>query len=398
MLEFLDQCEFPRFRKEQMRKAWFDPAIFGWEQVSTLPKDMRESLRKDVPWTSLKLVTLQHSETAFKGLFELHDGKKIESVLMINSKGDWTACVSSEVGCAMACDFCATGTMGFHRDLTVDEIVDQVRFWRSFLAASKKSDLTSLPPEDSSSYHSYDSGSSSVQHQNSNEELSGDSFPFDSLCSLRAGSQLRMTIPGRLSNVVMMGMGEPLNNYENVRDAMRSFVEDMELGKTKITLSTVGVKRGMDRILDDPLWPDVRVAISLHYADQKKRAEHMPVSKQRTLNELKQWCLKYQQQYGNRSHHITFEYLMLENNNDGPEDIQSLVRFLKGIDRYKVNLIPWNEVGNLQYNRASEARTQEFQKQLKAAGVDSTIRKSLGRDIDGGCGQLVVEEDLVQLG
>jgi 23S rRNA (adenine2503-C2)-methyltransferase len=337
LIEKFSQIQGPSFRQKQARQAWFDPVISGWSEVSTFPKFLREDLEEQIPWSSLKLVSLQKSDTAFKGLFELSDGKKIESVLMINPKEDWTACVSSEIGCAMACDFCATGTMGFIRDLTVDEIIDQVRYWRNYL------------------YKNPD-------------------------------------IDGRLSNIVMMGMGEPLNNYDPVRDAMKSFVEDMDLGKTKITVSTVGVKRGMEKMLEDPDWPDVRVAISLHYADQEKREQHMPVSKQRSIEALKDWCKRYIRKYGNRNHYITFEYLMLENNNDGPDDIKALVKFLKGIDRYKVNLIPWNEVGDLKYNRASESRTEEFQEQLKAQGIDSTIRKSLGREIDGGCGQLVVEE------
>lgn len=343
MLRKLKDLDIVRFRKDQIRKAWFDPAISGWSDVTTFPKERRAEFAELYPWTSLKVVTVQNSPTAYKALFELHDGKKIESVLMVNPKGDWTACVSSEVGCAMACDFCATGTMGFIRDLELDEIVDQVRFWRQFL------------------------------YKNSD-------------------------IEGRLSNIVMMGMGEPLNNYENVRDALACFVGDMEIGITKVTLSTVGVKQGMEKILSDEDWPDVRVAISLHYADQEKRLEHMPVSRQRPIKDLKSWCQRYLKKYGNRNHHLTFEYLMLEGKNDGPEDIRALVKFLKGIDRYKVNLIPWNEVGDLDYNRASEARTQEFQAQLKAQGIDSTIRKSLGREIDAGCGQLAVKEGLEVLG
>lgn len=385
MIDAFAQIEGPAFRQQQARKAWFDPAVSSWSEVSTFPKELRQKLEQEVPWSSLKLVSLQQSPTAFKGLFELSDGKKIESVLMINPKGDWTACVSSEVGCAMACDFCATGTMGFIRDLTKDEIIDQARFWTQFLHASGKSDLTSFPSSESSTHSPCASDSSSVQLQPSH-------------LSPKAHNSEMGKIEGRLSNIVMMGMGEPLNNYEQVRDAMRAFVEDMELGKTKVTLSTVGVKRGMEKILDDPLWPDVRVAISLHYADQAKRSEHMPVSKQRSLDELKDWCKRYEKQYGNRNHYITFEYLMLEGNNDGPEDIRALAQFLKGIDRYKVNLIPWNEVGDLQYNRASEARTQAFQNQLKKQGISSTIRKSLGREIDGGCGQLAVKEELTQIG
>lgn len=338
----LEQLDLPAFRRRQIRQAWFDPSLSDWAGVSTLPKDLRLDLAKRFPWTSLQVAQLQKSPTAYKALFELHDGKKIESVLMINSKGNWTGCISSQVGCAMACDFCATGTMGFIRDLSQDEIVDQVRFWRAFIVREK--------------------------------------------------------IVGSLSNIVMMGMGEPLNNYENVKNALRTYVDDMEIGRTKITLSTVGVKRGMESILNDPEWPDVRVAISLHYADQQKRKEHMPVANQRSIEELHDWCLRYLKKYGNRKHHITFEYLMLEGKNDGEADIQALLKFLKGLDRFKLNLIPWNVVGNLQYNRASRERTEQFQAALQKHGIVCTIRKSLGIEIDAGCGQLAVKEELVTIG
>lgn len=332
----------PPFRKAQIRRAWFDPSLSSWKDVSTLPKELREELEAKVPWSSVKLIRSPSSATAVKGLFELQDGKKIESVLMVNSKQHWTACLSSQVGCAMACDFCATGSMGFFRDLTVDEIIDQLRFWQRYLVDQK-----------------------SLQ---------------------------------RVSNVVMMGMGEPLNNYQPVRDAMKSFIEDMNIGKTKITLSTVGVKRGMEVILSDPLWPDVRVAISLHYANQQKRLEHMPVAKQRSLEDLHDWCLRYLKKFGNRKHHLTFEYLMLEGKNDSEDDILNLKNFLTGIDRYKLNLIPWNVVNNLHYNRASRERTEAFQKSLENHGIFATIRKSLGIEIDAGCGQLAVKEELTKIG
>jgi 23S rRNA (adenine2503-C2)-methyltransferase len=340
-LEQIGDSPLPSFRLKQIRTAWFDPSIKDWNEISTLPKDLRADFSTRFPWSSLKVSQLQHSATAYKALFELHDGKKIESVLMINSKGNWTGCISSQVGCAMACDFCATGTMGFIRDLSIDEIIDQVRFWRSFIVQEK--------------------------------------------------------IVGELSNIVMMGMGEPLNNYERVKKALISYIEDMGIGRTKITLSTVGVKRGMESILSDPEWPDVRVAISLHYADQEKRKDHMPVANQRSIDELRDWCQRYLIKYGNRKHHITFEYLMLEGKNDSDEDVQALLKFLKGIDRFKMNLIPWNVVGNLHYNRASRERTEQFQAKLKKHGIICTIRKSLGIEIDAGCGQLAVKEELVTL-
>src|SRR5690606_4639116 len=153
----------------------------------------------------------------------------------------------------------------------------------------------------------------------------------------------------------------------------------------------------MESILNDPASPDVRVGISLHYADQAKRKDHMPVANQRSIDELRDWCQRYLKKYGNRKHHITFEYLMLEGKNDSDSDIQSLLQFLKGIDRFKMNLIPWNVVGNLHYNRASRERTEQFQAKLQKHGITCTIRKSLGIEIDAGCGQLAVKNELVTL-
>lgn len=343
LLSNLDSLNLPTFRKTQILTAWCDPGIDGWDKVSTLPKSLREEFSSKFPWISTTLVSLQQSPTASKALLELQERQKeksspfkIETVLMINPKNEFTACISSQVGCAMACDFCATGTMGFFRDLSTDEIVDQVRFWKRYLR----------------------------KH-----------FPEKSL-----------------TNLVLMGMGEPLNNYENVKKALHFFTEHLQIGKTKITLSTVGVRQGMDKILTDPEWPDVRIAISLHYANQEKRKSHMPVAKQRTLEDLKKWCQNYLKKFGNRKHHLTFEYLMLEGKNDGPQDVRDLEQFLKGIDRYKINLIPWNEVPHLPYSRASREKTEAFQKELLKRGIFSTIRKSLGREIDAGCGQLVVLE------
>lgn len=335
--DILQSLDLPRFRKEQLLKAWFDPKITSFHEITTLPKNLRQNLAQMTAWSSFTIEKILSSKTTFKALINLQDSKKIETVLMINAKGNWTACLSSQVGCAMGCDFCATGTMGFFRDLSTDEIVDQMRFWRTFLIEKKLS--------------------------------------------------------GTLSNVVMMGMGEPLNNYEATRDAMRYFVEYFGIGKTKITLSTVGVKNGMNKILEDPLWPDVRIAISLHYPVQEKRKIHMPVARQHSLDELKLWCQKYLQKYGNRKHHLTFEYLVFEAKNDTNEDIAALKNFLKGIDRYKMNLIPWNPVYPLPYTRATREKTENFQKRLMSSGIKSTIRKSLGVEIDAGCGQLAVLEE-----
>jgi 23S rRNA (adenine2503-C2)-methyltransferase len=190
----------PKYRWNQIEQGLFSAAR-SWAELTNLSKDMREKL-STLPWLSLEPQTVQVSrkKDTHKAMLRTQDGKDIETVLMQNARGSWTVCVSSQIGCAMRCGFCATGKMGLTRSLNTDEIVDQYRFWTQYL-------------------------------------------------------QDHPEIEGRISNMVFMGMGEPLANYPNVRETLNRLLEHTDIGRTRITVSTVGVLPRLEQILEDEHWP-----------------------------------------------------------------------------------------------------------------------------------------------
>ncbi|MFA6024316.1 MAG: 23S rRNA (adenine(2503)-C(2))-methyltransferase RlmN [Candidatus Gracilibacteria bacterium] len=332
------------FRWKQIEENLFKPEKKGWMDITNLSKPMREVLAEQVPWLAYKGSQIMRSAKGdtHKALLELEDGQKVETVLMENKRGDWTICVSSQVGCAMACTFCATGKMGLLRSLTSDEITDQYRFWQHFIAA----------------------------------ELQGEQ---------------------RISNVVFMGMGEPLANYENVKKTIHTWLKNTDLGPTHIVVSTVGVLPILEKILIDPDWPDARLAISLHSADPITRKEIVPSSFEEFIPKLKDWIQRYQQIHGNRRHHLSFEYVMLRAVNDTDhhaEVLADLVRELSQTRRHaheplKVNMIPYNFT-DIGLERSTRAQIDRFKAILESRGVPVTLRKTMGDDIAAACGQLIV--------
>lgn len=332
---------FPKeksFRWKQILTALYDPNIKSWEEVSTLGKEMRETLQKEISWFSHTVQTVLSGEKqdTYKALLKLSDGKLIETVLMENRRGGWTICVSSQVGCAMDCQFCATGKMGLIRNLTADEIMDQYRFWNRFLVE-------------------------------------------------------RPDLPQRISNVVFMGMGEPMGNYENVKETIRTWLDYTDLGPTYITVSTVGVLPMLEKILEDKEWPHVRIAISLHSADPVTRKLIVPTSYDDFLSKLESWCQRYLKILGNRRHYLTFEYVMLDGINDTDHHAEALAKFAQKISHSKFNLIPYNFTDSV-YKKSSDEQIQRFMHILQQNGVDVTRRKTMGDDIAAACGQLVTKE------
>lgn len=334
----------PRFRWRQVLHALFDSAVTGWSEMTTLSKDMREMLQNDIPWTSLREVIVLESrkKDTKKAVLGCADGARIETVLMRNARGHWSVCVSSQVGCAMGCTFCATGSMGFTRNLTIDEIVDQFRFWQYHLATHREE-----------------------ESENVREEASL-----------------------LISNVVFMGMGEPLANYDSVREAIRILLEHTSLGTTRITVSTVGLLPALNRLLDDPLWPPVRFAISLHSADASVRRRLLPSSYETFLDDLASWTSKYFARHDERRRHLTFEYILLSGVNDRMSDVEKLIGFVRRVGRVKVNLIPYNKTSS-GHKESEERNSRKFLEQLKRAGVTATLRKAMGDDIAAACGQLL---------
>lgn len=332
--QWLTEHHQPKFRFKQMQTAWYQQP--DWEHVSTLPKELRQALATEFSWLQIKSYKIATSpaDGTKKAIIELNDGQKIETVCMPNAREKRTICISSQVGCAMACTFCATGTMGLKRNLTVDEIVDQVRFW---------------------------------QFQDLGEE------------------------PGEISNIVFMGMGEPLANYDNVKAAAKVFSEDMGIGKTRIVISTVGVPVILKKILEDITFPDVRLALSLHAGTNETRSKIVPSNKHTSVQALHDWVKQYLEVHGNRRHHLTLEYVMLLNVNDMPEEAKALGKLFSDIaHQVKLNLIPWNQI-DAELKRSSEHRMRQFQSIVERYGITTTIRYSKGLDIMAACGQLVIQ-------
>lgn len=327
----------PAFRLRQAEAALFRPEWRSWNDASTLPSALRERLTTEVSWMTVsEIVVLRSADGAtYKAVVQGSDGARFETVLMRNSRGHWSICVSSQVGCAMGCTFCATGRMGLARDLSVDEIVDQYRFWSGYLSG--------------------------------HPELSG-----------------------QITNIVFMGMGEPLANYDNVRAAIRTVLAQTDLGPTRIVVSTVGLVPMLDRLLKDPLWPPVRLAVSLHSADPETRKRIMPTSYDGFLDKLADWAERYFSAFESRRRHVTFEYVMLEGVNDSDLDARKLARFANRVGRVRVNLIPYNATANA-YWRSQEDKVRRFQELLEAHGVTVTRRRTMGDDIAAACGQLVTE-------
>lgn len=331
--------EAPAFRFRQFEEALFDSSLEGFSGISNMPLQMRETLDKKMTWLALHPAHILESvkKDTFKAIVELKDSTRVETVLMRNARGQWTICVSSQVGCAMACTFCATGKMGFTRNCTADEIVDQYRFWKIFLEGRPK-------------------------------------------------------ITGRISNIVFMGMGEPLLNYDNVKESIRQILLYTDIGPTHITVSTVGLLPMLRKILADQEWPAVRLAVSLHSADSETRKAMMPSSFDTFLDELLEWTKEYFEKNESRRSHLTFEYVMLSKINDTEKHAAALIRFARQVGKVRINLIPYNFTGSV-YRDSLPADFERFETLLRDAGVVVMRRRTMGDDIAAACGQLIVEKE-----
>lgn len=329
--EYLEEKKYPRYRCDQVISAWYTQP--SWDAITTLPKELQAELKEKFEWMSFSDVNVFTSkqDSTQKAIMTLSDGNKIESVYMPNARGSRTVCISSQVGCGMGCTFCATGTMGLMRNLSVDEIVDQIRYW-----------------------HIY-----------------GDE---------------------PIRNIVFMGMGEPLANFEAVKQAAQLFIDQYEIGSTRITVSTVGPIAGLEKVLSDNDFPPVRLAISIHAGTDETRKSIVPSHGKRSMSDFVNWVERYIEKRGNRRHHVTLEYVMLEGVNDMPEEAEALGSLFTHLQHaVKVNLIPWNPTGK-HLETSSDSRILQFQQILQRYNITTTIRYSKGLDIDAACGQLVVKD------
>jgi 23S rRNA (adenine2503-C2)-methyltransferase len=340
LVSFLvEQGEKP-FRAKQVMKWLYQRNVRDINAMTDVSKATRQKL---LECTTTVLPSVQSSQLSKDGtakwLFELHDGNCIETVYIPeNDRG--TLCVSSQVGCALDCSFCSTGRQGFNRNLSVSEIIGQVWLASNLLA------------------------------------------------------QEPATANQRITNVVMMGMGEPLLNYRHLVPSLNLMMDDLGYGlsKRRVTVSTSGVIPAMDKLTADI---DISLAVSLHAPNDKLRDELVPVNKKYPISELMGACRRYvegEDAVSQRKKHVLFEYVMLSGVNDQVEQAHELAELLRGFP-CKVNLIPFNPFPQSGYKRSSRNAVERFARILSDAGILTLKRTTRGDDIDAACGQLAGDID-----
>jgi 23S rRNA (adenine2503-C2)-methyltransferase len=319
---FVESLGLPRYRADQLIRWLYKNYAVDIDEITEFSKDLRNILRDVAYVSNIELVKQVNSkDKTGKFLFSLEDKQQIESVL-IPDEDRFTLCISSQVGCAMGCLFCQTARCGLVRNLKSHEIVDQI------IAVN------------------------------------------------------RIINPAKVTNIVLMGMGEPLANFDEVVDALWMIVQFLGISKRKITLSTAGIVPKL--LLLPQKAPEINLAISLNATTDEVRNEIMPVNKRYPIKSLIDACKKYPLQPGRR---ITFEYVMIDRRNDSPEDAYRLVKLLSGI-RCKVNFIPINPYPGCELKRSPDEKIIAFQKILLKNNLRAFIRESRGQDILAACGQL----------
>jgi 23S rRNA (adenine2503-C2)-methyltransferase len=322
----------PRFRARQVW-AWAARGAVGYEEMTDLPATLRERLASELPFSSLTLRDeARASDGTVKALFATADGRALEAVLMRYRDGRRSICLSSQSGCPLTCTFCATGQMRFARNLTSGEIVDQALHFR---------------------------------------RLEGDATP--------------------ISNCVFMGMGEPMLNLDSVLAACER-LPDLGIGHRHIAISTVGWIPGIERLAEQQL--PLRLALSLHAADEALRSALMPVNERYPLRDVIDACRAF---YARKRRRVFVEYVMLKGVNDRYEQALALARLLadtRSGERsiFKVNLIPYNPTSS-PYEGSTRASIAAFRDALLAHGIPATVRLTRGRDIDAACGQLAARAE-----
>jgi 23S rRNA (adenine2503-C2)-methyltransferase len=319
------------YRAQQIVDWLYQKRISSFEEMTDLPREFRNRLTTEFTFSKIEIVRVLGSrDTTRKFLFRLDDASLIEAVLipaspaLYGSRSDRrTICVSTQVGCAYGCKFCASGLEGFSRNLKANEIVDQI------MAVERESDE-------------------------------------------------------KIDNVVFMGMGEPLANFENLMRAIRILNAPwgLGIGARHITLSTSGLAPQIEKLAEEPM--QIRLAISLHGATDDVRNQIMPINRRYNLDKLLAACDYYAKRKKQR---LTFEYILIANVNDSPEQARKLAKIASRLGA-KINLIPYNNVQGLQWSRPSPEQQTHFLSILRAAGVAATLRREKGHDIDAACGQL----------
>lgn len=319
----------PSFRAKQVEEWLWKKGARSFEEMANLPKELRKKLEDSFSLHTLQIHTHQKSaDGTIKVVFRLYDGNFVEGVL-IPAGERMTACISSQVGCSLTCKFCATGYMDRKRNLEAGEIVDQAK-------------------------------------------------------AIAAIAQTEYEHP--LTNIVFMGMGEPLLNYQQVLEATKRITSTVGMGWSpkRITVSTAGIAKMIKKLADDGV--KFNLALSLHAADDEKRNTIMPINESNSLDALKE-ALRYF--YQKTKNEITFEYIAFHNLNESPEDAIRLAKFTKSVGApIKINIIEYNPIAEADFAHAEADRLEKFKRTLEEKGLVVNIRRSRGKDIDAACGQL----------
>jgi len=328
LINFLKNQNIPSYRAKQIHEWLWKKRVVNFNEMTSLSLSLRDLLEQNFSLNAVKIHKAERSnDGTIKYSLKLHDSKLVEGVL-IPSKKRLTACISSQVGCSLSCTFCATGTLKLERNLNYAEIYDQI-------------------------------------------------FILNEEALLNFGKPL--------SNIVYMGMGEPLLNYKNLLKSIElvSSKNGLSMSPKRITVSTAGIAKMIKKLADDEV--RFNLAISLHSSDDKKREEIMPINKSINLEELKESIKYFFEKTGTR---ITYEYILLKDINDSLDDAHELVKFCKSTP-CKVNLIEYNSVDNIPFQKASNNKTIKFINFLNEKNVIVNLRRSKGKDINAACGQLV---------
>jgi 23S rRNA (adenine2503-C2)-methyltransferase len=331
LVEFLGSFGKERYRSIQILRWLYQKGVESFDEMTNLSKRFRQELSQIGFISTLSTLNMEQARDGTKKfLFQLKDGNRIESVL-IPDKTRLTLCLSTQVGCALGCRFCLTGKIGWKRDLMVSEILNQILAVRKML------------PEKTS-----------------------------------------------ITNIVLMGMGEPLANYKNTLKAIELMAhpDAFKFSSRKITLSTVGLLPELEQLAEEKI--SFRLAISLNASEEETRSDLMPVNRRYPLNKILALCKKIPLRPRTR---ITFEYVMVEGINDSSQDAKRLLKILRGIPS-KVNLIPLNEAPEIPFKKPSEEKIKRFQEILMEGGLTAIVRTSKGREISAACGQLQAKEPL----
>jgi 23S rRNA (adenine2503-C2)-methyltransferase len=351
---FVAQLGSKPFRARQLMNWVYKRGVGSFEEMTDLAKEFRARLTAEAEVRTPEIVSVQHSADGTTKWLLKADASQAFEMVFIPEAERGTLCISSQVGCALDCSFCSTAQQGFNRNLSTAEIVGQV-----WLAARE--------------------------------------LEREARASGGKGTQGPYGDARHVTNVVLMGMGEPLANFRNVVPALQILLDDFgfDLSRRRVTLSTSGLVPQIYKLAEET---NVALAVSLHAPDDELRNQLVPINRKHPIAELLEACWHYLDEQNGRS--VTFEYVMLEGVNDSAAQARALARLLKGHPA-KVNLIPFNPFPGTHYRRSGAAAIQRFRDELLQRGVLATVRRTRGDDIDAACGQLagrVIDRTTVRLG